>query len=177
MEILLYGAIGYGIGKLYVYNVKIIKQQHNTMLKHHIKMFKMNIKNAMIIYYSEKKDIIENKIYEESKILENQFINDYPELSLRDRNVLAIKIIDIKYLDEIKKIEQNYNNYVLDFTDISDKIDEFFDNEIQIGKVKIDCDLFNDRYKRFIERIYDILITGNIDNLNCKEQLEILHEK
>jgi len=35
----------------------------------------------------------------------------------------------------------------------------------------------NDRYKRFIERIYDILITGNIDDLNCKEQFKILQGK
>ena len=50
MEILLYGAIGYGIGKLYINNVKIVKNQHYTMIKHHIKMFKMNIKTDMIRY-------------------------------------------------------------------------------------------------------------------------------
>ena len=177
MEILLYGAIGYGIGKLYINNVKIVKNQHYTMIKHHIKMFKMNIKTDMINIRFKILNILENKIYKESKILENQFINDYPELSLKDRNELARKIIDIKYLDEIEKIEQNYNNYVVDFTDISDKIDKFFDNEIQIAKIKIDCYLFNDRYKRFIERIYDILITGNIDDLNCKEQFKILQGK
>ena len=48
MEILLYGAIGYGIGKLYINNVKIVKNQHYTMIKHHIKMFKMNIKTDMM---------------------------------------------------------------------------------------------------------------------------------
>ena len=64
-------------------------------------MFKMNIKTDMINIRFKIINILENKIYKESKILENQFINDYPELSLKDRNELARKIIDIKYLDEI----------------------------------------------------------------------------
>ena len=123
---------------------------------------------------SENIQDIYEKINNEEKILENQFINDYPDLSLSEREDLAESIVQIKYFDEIEKIENDYINKV-DL--ISYKIDEFYDNELQIARVKFNYDYI--RENNFIEKIRSIILTDNIDdlnNLNCKEQLQILND-
>lgn len=137
--------------------------------KHKIIMVLSNEKNIKILDIYEKMD-------DERKLLENQFIKDYPDLTLDERKDLADSITEIKYFDEIEKIEKDYADKV---EIIFYKIDEFYDNELEIAKVKFDNNLSLKREKRFTEKISNDMLNDNIDELNnlyCKEQLEILND-
>jgi hypothetical protein len=138
-----------------------------------IKLFSlcMNSNNKKI----KNLDIYEKKI-NERKLLENQFINDYPDLTLDERKDLADSITEIKNFDEIEKIEKGYADKV---DIICYKIDEFYDNELEIAKVKFDYNSSIKREERFREKISNVMLNDNIDELNnlyCKEQLDILND-
>ena len=66
-------------------------------------------------------------------MLENQYIKDYPNLTLDERKVSAYSITEIKYFDEIEKIEKDYEEKK---NMIYYKIDEFYDNELKIQMIK-----------------------------------------
>jgi hypothetical protein len=138
-------------------------------IKHKINMFLSNDKKIKNL------DIYEKKI-NERKLLENQFINDYPDLTLDERKDLADSITEIKNFDEIEKIEKGYADKV---DIICYKIDEFYDNELEIAKVKFDYNSSIKREERFREKISNVMLNDNIDELNnlyCKEQLDILND-
>ena len=140
---------------------------------------RLKISVSLVILSSNKK----NKIIEiglrkcnERKLLENQFINDYPDLTLDERKDLADSITEIKYFDEIEKIKKSYADKV---DIICYKIDEFYDNELEIAKIKFDYNSSIKREERFREKISNVMLNDNIDELNnlyCKEQLDILND-
>ena len=139
METLIMMSFGYCIGKLYSQKIS-----RNWYLKNQklIDTIKTSNKALIITILSSdrfKKTLnIMEKINDESNNLENQFINEYPHLSLDERIELANNIVEIKYFDEIEKIEKDY-------------IDK-----IEIVNYKIDD---------FFEKIKSIILTDNIDDL------------
>ena len=106
---------------------------------------------------------IYNKKKNEIKILENQFINEYPHLSLNERIKLANNIVEIKYFDEIEKIEKDYIDKI---EIINYKIDEFYETELQMPNFfYYDTIKILNRRNNFIEKLKTIMITDNIDDL------------
>ena len=99
------------------------------------------------------------------KKLENQFITIYPHLSLNERIELTNNIVEIKYFDEIEKIEKDY----IDKKEIINyKIDEFYETELQMVKEDFfyyDMIKIHNRRVNFIEKIKSIMLTDNIDDL------------
>lgn len=92
-------------------------------------------------------------------------INLYPNLSLDERIDLANNIIEIKYFDEIEKIEKDYIDKI---EIVNYKIDEFYKTELQMVKEDFfyyDMKKIYNRRVNFIEKLKTILLTDNIDDL------------
>jgi len=109
-------------------------------------------------------------------MLENQYIKDYPNLTLDERKELADNITEIKYFDEMEKIERDYDEKQ---NMIYYKIDEFYDNELKIKMINKDYYISPKREEQFMKKIKDVMLMDDIEELNnlyCKEQLEILND-
>lgn len=166
MEALILMPFGYCIGKLYSQKIS-----RNWYLKNQelIDTIKTSNKALIITILSSdrfKKTLnIMEKINNESNNLENQFINEYPHLSLDERIELANNIVEIKYFDEIEKIEKDYIDKI---EIVNYKIDEFFETELQIVKENFfyyDMIKIHNRRDNFFEKIKSIILTYNIDDL------------
>lgn len=180
MEALVAVPIGYCIGSMYI---KLRNDSRNATIHNDNRATnsRRSLKKSVsgVILSSNKRDKILDislRKCNEEKLLENQFINDYPNLTLDERKDLSYSITEIKYFDEIEKIEKDYADKL---EMVYYKIDEFYDNEIKIKKIKRDYDSSIKREMRFMEKITNIMQLNNIDELNnlyCKEQLEILND-
>ena len=112
----------------------------------------------------------------EEKMLENQFIKDYPDLTLDERQELADNITEIKYFDEMEKIENDYDEKI---KMVHYKIDEFYDNELKIKMTDKDYYINPKKEEQFMKKIRDVMLIDDIEELNnlyCKEQLELLND-
>jgi hypothetical protein len=166
METLILMPFGYCIGKLYSQKISRNYYLKSPELIH---MIKTSNKTLIKIILSSDRFIKINNIYDkknnEIKKLENQFITLYPDLSLDKRIDLAYNIVEIKYFDEIEKIEKDY----IDKKEIINyKIDEFYETELQMVKedfMYYDMIKIHNRRNNFIEKLKTIIITYNIDDL------------
>jgi len=180
MEGLLAFPIGYCIGYMYI---KCRNQSRNEIICNVNRQtnFRRNINKRVIpLIFSSKKSIeildISLKKRDEEKMLENQFIKDYPNLTLDERKELADNITEIKYFDEIEKIENDYDEKI---KMVCCKIDEFYDNELKIKMINKDYYISPKREEQFMKKIKDVMLMDDIEELNnlyCKEQLEILND-
>ena len=161
METLIIIPVGYCIGKLtcqkinrdcYLENIDTIRTLDKTLI------IPILISNRL------KKTLnIREKKNNERKKLQNQFINKYPHLSLNERIKLANNIVEIKYFDEIEKIEKDYIDKI---EIINYKIDEFYETELQMPNFfYYDTIKILNRRNNFIEKLKTIMITDNIDDL------------
>lgn len=181
MEALIAVPIGYCIGSMYIKlrndsrNATIHNDNRETNSRRSLKksvcgvILSSNMRDKIIIDIGLRK-------CNERKLLENQFINDYPDLTLDERKNLSYSITEIKYFDEIEKTEKDYADKL---EMVYYKIDEFYNNEIKIKKIKRDYDSSIKREMRFMEKISNVMLNDNIDELNnlyCKEQLDILND-
>jgi len=180
MEALIAVPIGYCIGSMYI-NLRNDSRNATIHNDNRETNSRRSLKKSVsgVILSSNKIDKILDislRKCNERKLLENQFIHDYPNLTLDERKDLSYSITEIKYFDEIEKIEKDYADKL---EMVYYKIDEFYDNEIKIKKIKRDYDSSIKREMRFMEKITNIMQLNNIDELNnlyCKEQLEILND-
>ena len=166
METLILMPVGYCIGKLTCQKIS-----RNYYLETPILIFASKASNKTLIrrILSSDRFIKINSIYNkknnEKKKLENQFITIYPHLSLNERIELTNNIVEIKYFDEIEKIEKDY----IDKKEIINyKIDEFYETELQMVKEDFfyyDMIKIHNRRVNFIEKIKSIMLTDNIDDL------------
>jgi len=166
MEILVIAPAGYCIGKLFSQEIS-----RNYYLKTPNLIFISKSSNKTLIRTILSTDrftkinSIYNKKPNEIKKLENQFINDYPNLTLNERKDLANNIIEIKYFDEIEKIKKDY----IDKKEIiNHKIDEFYETELRMVKEDFfyyDAIKIHNRRINFIEKLKSVLLTDNIDDL------------
>jgi hypothetical protein len=167
MEILVLAPVGYCIGQLYTQKIS-----RNSYLKNQnlINLSKASYKFLMRTKLSNDRlikidSINYDKKLNEIKKLNNQFINLYPNLSLDERIDLANNIIEIKYFDEIEKIEKDYIDKI---EIVNYKIDEFYETELQMVKEDFfyyDMKKIHNRQVNFIEKLKTILLTDNIDDL------------
>lgn len=166
MEILILMPFGYCIGKLYAH-----KNSRNQYLKNQelIDTSKASNKTFFRMKLSSdrlKKTLnIREKINNEIKKLENQFITLYPHLSLNERIKLAKNVVEIKYFDEFEKVKKDYFDKI---EIINYKIDEFYETELQMVKEDFfyyDMLKIHNRKIDFIEKLNTIILTDNIDDL------------
>jgi len=167
MEILVIAPAGYCIGKLFSQKIS-----RNFYLKNQNLIFLSKSSNKTLIRtilstdrFTKINSIIYDKKPNEIKKLENQFINDYPNLSLDERIDLANNIIEIKYFDEIEKIEKDYIDKI---EIVNYKIDEFYETELRMVKEDFfyyDMKKIYNRRINFIEKLKSVLLTDNIDDL------------
>ena len=180
MEGFLAFPIGYCIGYMYIKcrnqssNANICIQNRQNNLRRILN------KSSMRREISLKKSIeildISLKKKDEEKMLENQYIKDYPDLTLDERKELAYSITEIKYFDEMEKIENDYDEKI---KMVHYKIDEFYDNELKIQMINKDYYISLKREEEFIKKIKDVMLMDDIEELNnlyCKEQLELLND-
>jgi len=180
MEGFLAFPIGYCIGYMYIKcrnqsrneiicNVNRQTNNRRTINKGVIHLMLSSRKRNMILDISLKKK-------NEEKMLENQYIKDYPNLTLDERKELADNITEIKYFDEMEKIERDYDEKQ---NMIYYKIDEFYDNELKIKMINKDYYMSPKREEQFMKKIKDVMLMDDIEELNnlyYKEQLEILND-
>lgn len=166
MEMLIIMPVGYCIGKLYAHKIS-----RNSYLKNQnlINLSKSSNKTLMRTILSSDRFIKIDSIYDKKnndfKSTLFQFINLYPNLSLDERIDLANNIIEIKYFDEIEKIEKDYIDKI---EIVNYKIDEFYETELQMVKEDFfyyDMKKIYNRRVNFIEKLKTILLTDNIDDL------------
>ena len=167
MEILVLAPVGYCIGQLYAQKISRNSYLKNQQL---INLSKSSNKTLMRTILSSDRFIKINSINYDKKVneikkLKNQFINLYPHLSLNERIDLANNIIEIKYFDEIEKIEKDYIDRI---EIVNYKIDEFYEIELQMVKEDFfyyDMKKIHNRQVNFIEKLKRVLLTYNIDDL------------
>jgi hypothetical protein len=175
MEILVIAPAGYYIGQLYAQKISRNSYLKNQQLIHLIKSSnKTLMKTILSSDRFTKINSIYNKKQNEFKKLVNKFINLYPNLSLNERIDLANNIIEIKYFDEIEKIEKDYIDKI---EIVNHKIDEFYETELQMVKEDFfyyDMKKIHNRRVNFIEKLKSILLTDNIgDLINFKYNEEL----
>ena len=167
MEMLIIIPVGYCIGQLYSQKISRNSYLKNQQLIHLIKSSNKTLMRTILSSdrFTKINSINYDKKTNEIKKLENQFINLYPNLSLDERIDLANNIIEIKYFDEIEKIEKDYIDKI---EIVNYKIDEFYKTELQMVKEDFfyyDMKKIYNRRVNFIEKLKTILLTDNIDDL------------
>jgi len=175
MEILVLAPVGYYIGKLYA---KKICRNHYLKNQNLIFLSKSFDKTLMKTILSSDRFTkiynIQNKINNEIILLINQFKKDYPDLNANKKIKLAESITNIKYFDEIEKIEKDYIDKI---EIVNHKIDEFYETELQMVKEDFfyyDMKKIHNRRVNFIEKLKSILLTDNIgDLINFKYNEEL----
>jgi hypothetical protein len=166
METLILMPFGYCIGKLYSQKIS-----RNWYLKNQelIDTSKASNKTLIRTILSSDRFIktfnIREKKNNEIKKLENQFITEYPHLSLNERIKLANNVVEIKYFDEIETIKKDYIDKI---EIVNYKIDEFYETELRMVKEDFfyyDMLKIHNTRQNFIEKLKSILLTDNIDDL------------
>lgn len=74
------------------------------------------------------------------------------------------RILELKYFDEFENINKEYNDKI---EIVNYKIDEYYENEIQMVKEHFNYDMIKIHNKRinFIQKLKNIMITDNIEYL------------